>query len=86
MGLLGSRWEAKWEGHQFVVVRNEWTKGFKLECDGEEIAGKKMSLVGIGELEGEITHDGKTVPVRAVIDSNCEIFVDGSAQAVETIK
>jgi len=86
MGLLGSRWEASWEGHQIAVVRNEWTKGFQLECDGEELSNQKWSAAGIGKLEGEITHGGETVTVRAVIDLRCEIYVDDTALTVETIK
>ena len=86
MGLLGSRWEAAWEGHALVVIRNEWTKGFKLECDGEEVAGKSTSLVGTGELNGEITHDGRRVPVRVAVDSSCEIYIAGASIPVQTIK
>lgn len=52
MGLLGTRWEAEYEGHRLVVSRNELTKGFSLEWDGEEIARRSWSLVGLGELHG----------------------------------
>jgi hypothetical protein len=50
MGLLGTRWEAEYEGHRLVVTRNELTRGFALEWDGVEIARRTWSLIGLGEL------------------------------------
>ncbi len=35
MGILGTEWQAEYEGHAIVVSRNELTKGFKLMWDGE---------------------------------------------------
>lgn len=85
MGILGTRWEAEYEGHHLVVSRNELTKGFKLEWDGEEIARRKWSLVGLGELHGSAEAKGRPVTVKVVIywggvsemDGKCLITVDG---------
>jgi hypothetical protein len=59
MGLLGTRWEAEYEGHAIVVSRNELTRGFSLEWDGAEIAKRVWSLVGLGELHGSAEVGGK---------------------------
>jgi hypothetical protein len=85
MGVFGSRWQASWQGRMLVVTRNEWTKGFKLLCDDEEIASKSMSLAGVGELTGEIMHEGSRIPVRVVVESTCQIFIDGAPVEIQTI-
>jgi hypothetical protein len=85
MGLLGTRWEAEFEGHELVVSRNELTRGFKLEWDGEDIAHRKWSLVGLGELLTSAESNGRSVDVKVVIywggvsemDGKCLITVDG---------
>jgi len=41
MGILGTVWEAEYEGHKLVVSRNELTKGFKLEWNGIDIAHRQ---------------------------------------------
>lgn len=86
MGLLGSRWEADWQGRKIVVSRNELTKGFKLECDGEELASKTMSLVGVGELGAELDIDGEKHQIKVEIDSECAIVVGNDSLNVRTVK
>lgn len=85
MGLLGTRWEAEFETHSLVVSRNELTKGFKLEWDGEEIAHRRWSALGLGELHASAEAGGRSVDVKVVIywggfeemDGKCLITVDG---------
>jgi hypothetical protein len=94
MGLLGTRWEATYEGHNLVVSRNELTKGFSLEWDGHEIAKRLWSLIGLGELHTSAEHDGKPVDVKVVIywggfsemDGKCLITVDGREIPVKHVK
>lgn len=86
MGLLASRWEANWEGLEIVVSRNELTKGYKLTCDGKELSSKSMSLVGVGELEGQFVHEGQPRIVRVTLDTECTITVDGTRLAVRSVK
>lgn len=85
MGLLGTRWEAEYEGHKLVVSRNELTRGFSLTWDGDEIAKRRWSLVGLGELHTSAEANGKQVDVKVVIywggfsemDGKCMITIDG---------
>jgi len=92
MGILNSRWEADYEGHHFTVTRTELTRGFKLEYDGRVVDKKSWSLVGVGELEGKIEHEGRSVTVRASLigrlplsnEQECFIQVDGKDIAVRT--
>lgn len=85
MGILGTRWEAKYEGHEIAVSRNELTKGFKLEWDGTEIARRTWSWIGLGELQATAELDGKPVDVHVAIewgglsalDGTCTITVGG---------
>lgn len=94
MGILGTRWEAEYEGHKLVVSRNELTKGFKLEWDGEEIARRTWSLVGLGELHASAESQGRPVDVKVVIywggvsemDGKCLITVSGTEIAVRHVK
>ena len=86
MGLFASRWEANWEGHTLTVTRNEWTKGYRLTCDGTQIDRKWWSPLGIGALQGELTHHGNQLTVRAVLTSTCEIHVAGVAIPVKAIR
>jgi hypothetical protein len=94
MGLLGTRWEASYEGHNLVVSRNELTRGFGLEWDGQEIARRTWSLIGLGELHASAEHDGKPLDVKVVIywggfaemDGKCMITVGGQEIPVRHVK
>ncbi len=85
MGLLATRWEAKYEGHNITVSRNELTRGFSLEWDGHEIARRAWSFVGLGELHGTADMSGKNVDVHVTLgfgegpftDGSCTIKIDG---------
>lgn len=94
MGLLATRWEAKFEGHNITVGRNEVTRGFSLEWDGQELARRVWSLVGLGELHGSADVDGKhhevhvklTLGDKLLSDGVCEITVDGKPVEVTHIR
>lgn len=94
MGLLGTRWEATYEGHELVVSRNELTRGFKLEWDGTEIASRVWSLVGLGQLHGSAQAKDRPVDVHVSIqwggfselDGVCTIRVDGQEIPVRHVK
>ena len=93
MGLLGTRWEAEFEGHALVVSRNELTRGFKLEWDGKDIAHRSWSMIGLGELLTSAEARGRPVDVKVVIywggfsemDGKCLITVDGQELAVRHV-
>jgi len=85
MGLLATRWEAKYEGHNITVARNELTRGFSIEWDGHEIARRAWSFVGLGELHGSAELDGKPIDVHVQLglgggswDGSCTIKVNGT--------
>jgi hypothetical protein len=94
MGLLATRWEANNDGHTIVVSRNEWTKGFTIEWDGDEIARRTWSWIGLGELQATVELDGRSVEVHVALewagtkqlDGSCTITVDGQQGAVEQLK
>jgi hypothetical protein len=94
MGLLGTRWEASFQGHKIVVARNELTRGFNLEWDGEEIASRRWSLIGLGELHASAESEGRHVDVKVAIrwggfselDGKCIITVDGVEIPVTHVK
>ncbi len=94
MGILGTRWEAEYEGHKLAINRNELTKGFNIEWDGEEVAKRKWSLIGLGELHGSVEAKGKPVDVKVVIhwgglselDGVCVVTVDGVEIPVKHVK
>jgi len=94
MGIFGTRWEAEFEGHEIVVSRNEWTKGFKLEWDGTEIAHRTWSLIGLGELHATAQVDDHPHEVHVALawesirqlDGQCTIRVDGEAIPVKKVK
>jgi hypothetical protein len=94
MGLLGTEWDAEFEGHKLVVSRNELTRGFKLEWDGEDIAHRRWSLVGLGELHASAEAKGRHVDVKVVIywggaaemNGKCLITVDGKEIPVRHVK
>jgi hypothetical protein len=94
MGILGTRWEGKYEDHELVVSRNEWTKGFKLEWDGEEIGRRTWSWIGLGELHATAELDGRPVDVRVALewaglselDGKCTISVDGREVPMARVK
>ena len=94
MGILGTQWEAEYEGHLLAVSRNELTKGFKLEWDGEEIARRTWSWAGLGELHATADVDGNPKEVRvgihwgglSALDGKCLITVDGEEVPVTHVK
>jgi hypothetical protein len=94
MGLLATRWEAKFEGHSLTVARNELTRGFSLEWDGQELARRMWSFIGLGELHGTADVDGKHHDVHVKLsfgpglltDGTCEILVDGKALEVTHVR
>ena len=94
MGLLETRWEGTYEGHAVVVSRNEIGRGFKIEWDGEVIANRTWSWVGLGELEGTAKVAGEPVAVKATIrwagfrelDGKCTVAVDGDEVALTHVK
>lgn len=94
MGLLGTEWTAEFEGHKLAVTRNEVTRGFKLEWDGVDIAHRRWSLVGLGELHTSAEANGRPVDVKVVIywggvselDGKCLITVDGKELAVAHVR
>ena len=91
MGLLATRWEAKYEGHNVTVARNEVTRGFSIEWDGHEIARRAWSFVGLGELHGTADVGGRDIDVHVTLglgggswDGSCTIRVDG--KTIEDVK
>ena len=94
MGILGTRWEAEYQGHAIVVSRNELTKGFKIDWDGKEIAHRTWSWIGLGELHGSVELSGKPVEVHVAIqwgglselDGACTVKVDGKEIPVTHVK
>ena len=94
MGFSETRWEAEFEGHRVVVTRNELGRGFKLEWDGEEIARRSWSWIGLGELHGTAHVDDKPADVKVKIewagfselDGKCSISVNGKDLEVRHIR
>jgi hypothetical protein len=91
MGLLGTAWEAEYQGHKLVVARNELTRGFRLEWDGKEIAHRTWSLIGLGELHASAEVGGKPVQVQVAIrwggwNGECTIRVDETDVPVKLVK
>lgn len=94
MGLITTRWEAKYEGHNITVSRNELSRGFALEWDGLEIARRAWSLMGLGELHGSAESGGKYHEIKVAIewtslselDGKCTITVDGKEIPVTHIR
>ena len=102
MGILTTRWEATFEGHNLTVSRNEVGRGFSLEWDGRVIAERKWSFVGLGELHGSAEVGERHLDVRvtltfptrqqlsdggvAEMDGHCVITVDGAEIPVKHIK
>lgn len=102
MGLLSTRWEATFEGHNLTVSRNEVGRGFSLAWDGKVIAERTWSFFGLGELHGTAELGDRHLDVRvaltfptlaqlkeggvAEMDGHCVITVDGSALAVTHVK
>lgn len=94
MGILGTEWDAEFEGHALVVSRNELTKGFKLEWDGEVIASRRWSWVGLGELHASAVSKGRELSVKVIIywggvaemDGKCLISIDGAEIPVRHVK
>lgn len=98
MGILTTRWEATFEGHNVTVSRNEVLRGFTLEWDGRELARRTWSWVGLGELHGSAEADGKHHEVHVKLslgsgpgegvftDGRCDITVDGQPLDVRHVR
>jgi hypothetical protein len=95
MGLFGTRWVANYKGHEIAVARNEWTKGFAIEWDGEEIARRRWSFIGLGELDATAEIDGRDVDVQvrldwsgklSELDGDCIVTVDGERVPTKQVK
>lgn len=94
MGLLGTRWEAEYEGHRLAVNRNEVGRGFAIEWDGREIVRKSWSLLGLGRLQGSVEVDGKPVEIAIAIgwagfsdlDGKCTMTVGGTEVPVRKVR
>jgi hypothetical protein len=94
MGILASKWQAKYEGHDIVVARNELTRGFNISWDGTEIAHRTWSWVGLGELHGSAELNGKPVEISVTLkwggpsemNGHCTLKVDGKEIPVEHVK
>ncbi|MBX3270319.1 MAG: hypothetical protein KF729_08655 [Sandaracinaceae bacterium] len=93
MGLLETRWEAQHQGHRIVVFRNELTKGFSLEWDGEELARRRWSWIGLGTLAGTAEVDGEPVEVHVELDwggdglnGTCTITVGGQRVTASRVR
>lgn len=91
MGLFGTRWVGSFRGHEIAVARNEWTKGFAIEWDGEEVGRRRWSWVGLGELNATVTVDGEDLEVHVEItmsglDGECAITVGGEKIATSIVK
>jgi hypothetical protein len=93
MGLLETTWKASYRGRELTVSRNEWTKGFQLSCDGEEVARRRWSWIGMGTLDGTIEIDGADVEVHVAIEwdglgghGTCTITLEGTSIAAERVR
>jgi hypothetical protein len=94
MGLLSTRWEAKYDGHNITVTRNEVGRGFAVEWDGVEIARRSWSWIGLGELHGTAEVDGKHHDVKVALewagfselDGKCTLWVDGAEIPVKHVR
>ena len=67
MGLLGTRWEGRHAGHLVSVTRNELTKGFSVEWNGNELARRTWSWIGLGELQATAPLDGKDIVLHVTL-------------------
>jgi hypothetical protein len=91
MGLFSTRWEGTYQGHSIVVARSELTRGFNIEWDGTEIARRRWSFIGLGELHGTATLGDREVPVHVAIEwgglnGKCVVTVDGREANVVLVK
>lgn len=79
MSLVNDKWEASYEGHNVRVTRSNVSRGFELRIDGEKVAGKMMTLVGVGEATGKMHFDGREIPVKVElsIGNECNVWIDG---------
>jgi len=94
MGLFSTQWNAEFEGHALSVVRNELGRGFRIEWDGELIASRTWSFLGLGELRGTAVHNGGPVEVRVVLswegfsnmDGDCTLTVGETQVPVTQVR
>jgi hypothetical protein len=94
MGLLATRWEGTYEGHNITVARSEVTRGFSLEWDGKEIAHRTWSWVGLGELHASAEREGGHHDVKATLswgegiltDGACTVTVDGKPVTMQHVR
>ena len=90
VGLFATRWEADYDGQTFVVDRDEVTKGLTVSFGGVVIAKKTWSLIGLGELEGNVRHGESQLPVRVKVGwggfhGQCAITVAGQDLQVRRV-
>lgn len=90
MGWITTRWEATHEGHAITVTRREIGRGFAVAWDGREIARRRWSWFGLGELRGTAEADGTRHEVHVTLsvgkrpgegfltDGRCQVTVDGT--------
>jgi hypothetical protein len=91
MGWLKTRWEGKFDNHQITVERNEVGRGFKLEWDGVEIAKRRWTWIGLGELHATATVNGNETDVKVAIEwgglnGKCTVTVGDKPIVLELIK
>jgi hypothetical protein len=99
MGILRTRWEGSFRGHNLAVERDELSKGFWLEWDGVEIARRRWSWIGLGELHATADVDASYresghVDVQVKIEwggvtkmahGRCTAIVDGESLELERV-
>jgi hypothetical protein len=99
VGILKTRWQAEYRGHQLVVIRSELSKRLSLEWDGVEVAHDD-TITGRGELHAVVEVDssyragGNTVEIRAEITwggseelahGKCRVTLNGDEVPVERV-
>ena len=90
MGLLSTRWEARYEGHLITVHRNEVTRGFAVEVDGTEVGRKGWSLVGTGAIDGAFASGDRRIPITvklkfSFVRATCIVLIDGAPISVAQV-
>jgi hypothetical protein len=91
MGLFKTRWESTYDGHAVVVERNELGRGFRIDWDGETIAHRSWTWIGLGELHAsaEIGERHADVLVRIEwggLNGKCTVTVDGTDVPMTLVK
>ncbi len=91
MGLLKTRWEGSHDSHAIAVERNEVGRGFRIDWDGNEIARRRWTWIGLGELHAtaEIGDRHADVLVKIEwggINGKCTVTVDGNDVPMTLVK